>query len=276
MENLKESLVYLATNPWIFLVASLPIIAVGAGYTAPNSSGRFTAFAVLLIYAWFCILNFSKYIQSTSFPASIIAATLFSSVLLYFDQLIYCQRIYEGRGETVSIGHARCTKINQQKAGIVSDDQDTFGSRFKFGLAVAGTIRAPGTPREVKGLPQFSSSDPHWVPSPMTFVVWRSAIIISCFMLNEYVVDVRMALDHDLIQPSSVPFFSRIGHVTSKECWTRLIVGVSTWLSAYCGLQVLFNIPPLISVCLDPSGRGLWRPAFGSVLDAYTLRGFWG
>lgn len=129
---------------------------------------------------------------------------------------------------------------------------------------------------EVKGMPHYSSADPQWVPSPIVFIVWKLAIIISCFFLNDYVVDARMALDHDLMLPSRVPFFTRSGEVTQNEVVTRLIVGVSTWLSGYFLMQIFFGCPALIGVCFKPSDVALWRPAFGSILDAYTVRGFWG
>ena len=131
-------------------------------------------------------------------------------------------------------------------------------------------------PWEVKNLPFFSSGDPQWVPSPTVFVVWKLAIIVSCFMLHDYVIDARMALIHDLMLPSKIPFLSRIGEITREEIWTRLVVGVSTWLIGYCLLQIMFSIPALIAVCFKPSNVAPWRPGFGSLLDAYTVRGFWG
>lgn len=276
MHNIKGSLTYLATNPWIFLVASRPIFAIGAGFTSPNSYSRIGVFAILSIYAWLCISNFSKYIQSTGFLASTIAAAMICVPLVYFDRLLYRKWAYEDRRAIFVTARIKSVSDDRVEASSISDDRDTFGSRFAFGQEVAGTVRGPGTSWEVKNLPAFSSSDNEWVPSPIIFIVWRLAVIISCFILNDYAIDARMALDHDLMLPSNVPFFSRIGEVTHGEYWTRLIVGVSTWLNGYCSMQVLFNCPALISVCFKPNDVALWRPAFGSILDAYTMRGFWG
>lgn len=276
MTNLQGSLTYFVTNPWIFLIVSRPIFAVGAGFTSPNSYFRIAVFAILSIYAWLCISNFSKYIQSTGFLSSTVAAAILTLPMVYFDRLIYRKWTFEDRQAIFGTACVKSASDDSDEAGNVSEDQDTFGSRFAFGQEVAGTVRGPGMSWEVKNLPAFSSSDPQWVPSPINFILWRLAVIISCFILNDYVVDVKMAVDHDLMLPSNVPFFSRIGHVTRAECWTRLIVGVSTWLNAYCGIQLLFSCPALISVCFKPNDVALWRPVFGSILDAYTIRGFWG
>lgn len=89
---------------------------------------------------------------------------------------------------------------------------------------------------EIKNLPVVSSSDPQWAPSPINFMLCRLVVIISCFILNDYAVDLKMALDHDLMLRSNVPFFSRFRDVMRGECWAKFTVGVSTWLSSYCGI----------------------------------------
>ena len=158
----------------------------------------------------------------------------------------------------------------------VADDEDTSSSRFSFGQKVSGTVRGEGTSREMKDVPHFSSRDPQWIPFPIVVIVWRLAIIVLCFFLNEHVMDARLAVDHDLMLPSHVPFLTRIGEITQDEVVARLIVGVCTWTSGYCLIQILFACPALIAVCFKPSAVALCRPAFGSIQDAYTVRGFWG
>lgn len=277
MTNLKGSLVYLATNPWIFLFASRPIFAVGAGFTAPTSYQRYAVFAVLSFYAWLCMSNFSNYIQSTGFLAMAFGSTICSSPMVYFDRLIYRKWTYEDRRAIFGTKPPINVEENDsQKANTMPDDEDTFSSRFAFGQEVAGTVRGLGTPFEAKGIPPFSSTDPQWIPSPVLYIVWRLAVIISCFFIHKYLIDVRMGVDHDLMLPSHVPFFARSGEVNRDDIVTRLYVGVSTWASGYCLMQIFFSFPALISVCFQPNDVALWRPAFGSVLDAYTVRGFWG
>ena len=196
--------------------------------------------------------------------------------MIYFDRLIYRKWAYEDRRAIFGTTPIKSVKNDLHDSDTVADGEDTSSSRFSFGQAVSGTVRGEGTSWEVKDLPHFSSDDPQWVPSPIVFIVWKLAIIVSCSFLNEYVMDARLAVDHDLMLPSRVPFLTRIGEITQDEVVARLIVGVGTWTSGYCLMQILFGCPTLIAVCFKPSAVALCRPAFGSIQDAYTLRGFWG
>ncbi|KAM0801166.1 membrane bound O-acyl transferase family-domain-containing protein [Usnea florida] len=197
--------------------------------------------------------------------------------MIYFDRLLYRKWAYEDRRAIFGTAPVKGVKNDAHSSKTVADDEeDTFSSRFSFGQKVSGTVRGEGTSWEVKDVPHFSSGDPQWIPSPIVFIVWRLAIIVSCFFLNEYVMDARLAVDHDLMLPSHIPFLTRIGEITQHEVVARLIVGVCTWTSGYCLMQILFACPALIAVCFKPSAVALCRPAFGSIQDAYTVRGFWG
>lgn len=99
---------------------------------------------------------------------------------------------------------------------------------------------------------------------------------MGCFFLNDYIMEVRGALNKELLQPSLVPFFTRMGEVTQGEVWTSLVVGVTSWAGGYCLLQVLFGVPALVGVCLKPSSVEEWRPLFGQLSEVYTVREFWG
>ena len=276
MNNIKRSLIYVATNPWINLVVSRLIFAIGAGFTSPASIQRLAIFALLTIYAWLCISNYSKYIQSTGLVSLLIISSISSVPMIYFDRLIYRKWAYEDRRAIFGTAPIKGVKNDAHNSEAVADDKDTSSSRFSFGQKVSGTVRGEGTSWEVKDVPHFSSGDPQWIPSPIVFIVWRLAIIVSCFFLNEYVMDARLAVDHELMLPSHVPFLTRIGEITQDEVVARLIVGVCTWTSGYCLIQILFACPALIAVCFKPSAVALCRPAFGSIQDAYTVRGFWG
>lgn len=102
------------------------------------------------------------------------------------------------------------------------------------------------------------------------------AILVGCSFLNHYAVDAREALNKDLLQPSKVPFLTRLNEVTNEEVWTRLVVALSSWTMFYFLLQELFSVPAAIAVILKPSSVAEWRPMFGPVSEIYTMRGFWG
>lgn len=279
MISFQNILLSITKNPWVFLVASRPLFAYGAGFTSPNSIQRYAVFVVLCLYVGITLANFTAYIQSTGYWPSIIAGTIVAQPISYFDRLICRKWAFENRQaifRTIPDRKAKDDTGRPLKAATAGHDEDSFGSRLAFGNEVGGTVRGPGTSWEVKKLPRFSSSDPQWVPSPLQFIMWKFAIIIGCSLLNDYVQNAREALNKDLLLPSLVPFLTRLGDVSRDEIWTRVVVGLTSWAAAYSLLQVLFGIPALIGVCLKPSSVKEWRPAFGSPLDAYTMREFWG
>lgn len=279
MTSFRYILTTAVTSPWICLFASRPIFAYGAGFTSPNSLQRFAVFVILCLYVWITLADFTTYIQSTSYWASIIAASIFTTPLRYFDRVLYRKWTFEERKVIFDIRSDRKTEDDAskvEKATTAIHTEDTFGSRFAFGGDVDGTIRGPGTSWEIKDLPRFSSSDPQWTPSPTLFIAWRLAIMVGCFLLSDYVVNAKETLNKDLLQPSFVPFLARIDEVSCQEVWTRLVVGVTSWATGYCLMQVIFGIPAMIGVCLKPDSVWAWRPVFGSIVDAYTMRGFWG
>ncbi len=279
MISFQNLLTDIIRSPWIFVVVSGPIFAYGAGFTSANSPQRYVVFLILCLYVWTTLASFRTYVQGTGYWPGIFAVWIFALPLTYFDRVIYRKWTFEDRHTIFSTTFDRDAKKDAQGPvgeTATADTEDSIGSRFAFGNAVNGTVRGPGTPWEVKGLPQFSSSDPQWVPSPFQFIMWKVAILTGCFFLNDYMVKLKSTQDRKMFQPSLVPFFTRIGEVTQEEVWTRLVVGVTTWTAAYCLLQVILGIPAIVGICLKPGSVQEWPPAFGPILEAYTVRGFWG
>ena len=269
-------LTYIPEDPWVFLVSSKLLFVYGAGFTSPASAQRYAIFIFLCLYTWRVLACFMSHVSTTSYLGSIVAGAIVAIPLTYFDRLLLRKWSFENR--CIIFATAKDPQGNLltgRNDAKTINDSDGSASRFTFGNEVGSSIRGPGTPWEVKGIPHFSNSDPEWVPSLTSFILWRLAIIFGCFVVHNYVVRVRMALDQDFLQPSRIPFLTRMGEVTRDELWTRMVVTISFWTTSYCILQVLFNVPAIIAVCLKPQSLRQWRPAFGSVLDAFTVRKFW-
>lgn len=266
---------YIPDDPWVFLFSSKLLFAFGAGFTSPDSPQRYAVLVILYLHTWRVLACFMSHIATTSYLGSIMAGAIFVIPLTYFDRLILRRWRFENRFMIfATLEHPQDTHAKRSDAKMIHDKDDT-ASRFAFGNDVGGSIRGPGTPWEVKGIPHFSNSEPEWAPSLPLFVLWKLAIILGCFVIHDYVVGVRMALDRDLLQPSRIPFLTRMNEVTKNELWTRMMVTISFWTASYSVLQVLFNVPAVIAVCLQPQSLRQWRPAFGSILDAFTVRKFW-
>ncbi|KAK3173749.1 hypothetical protein OEA41_007081 [Lepraria neglecta] len=278
MNSIPEALMWL-THPLVIAIAQYLIFTLAAGFTSPRSPTRLLAFALLSFCTWLGIYNFPRNIQSTSVLAAILAGAIAGSPLGYLDRVILRAWAYEDRKAIFGPPPKGKEKTDDQRPisgpGVI-DDEDTFGSRYSFGSEVSGVVRGIGTSFEIKYIPPFSSSDPGYVPSPAAFIASKFMIIIACHYIVEYTMDWRVAFDKSLFLPSKVPFFARLDDVTLDDVLARLIIGLTTWIYNYAILQVFFGIPAAIAVAFKPSSVGEWRPPFGSIQDAYTMRGFWG
>lgn len=113
MTSLQNFVLYVTKSPWIFLVASRPIFAYGAGFTYPNAAQRYLVFLILSLYVWTTLANFATYIQSTGYWASIIVGSMFTLPLVYFDRLIYRKWTFEDRQAIFGTQGARSRKRTQ-------------------------------------------------------------------------------------------------------------------------------------------------------------------
>lgn len=155
--------------------------------------------------------------------------------------------------------------------------QGTLAERLRFGLYVTFSFRHPGTPYEISNVPPFSTKDPRYEPPRGRFCRWTSLSALSCYLLcdllNHYL---ESPLNGILYSLKHIPLFSRWDHVTRDELVVRLAFSMGIWATMYFGLRFLQDVLALIAVMTGLSEVSQWRPAFGSPLEAWSLRRFWG
>ena len=61
-----------------------------------------------------------------------------------------------------------------------------------------------------------------------------------------------------------------------EELALRAAMTFAFWVRMYLGLRFLQDIGAFVDVASGLDGVEVWRPAFGSVREAYSLRRFWG
>ena len=279
MNSFQNSLAFVSTNPWIYLFTSKIMLAYGAGFTSPGSFQRTATFIILCLHTCLTLTHFTSFIDSTSFLAQIIGGSIAILPVTYFDRLILRKWAFEDRKAIFATNYENqiegAGRKMKERTPAPTEQDHSIGSRFAFGNKVGGTGRGLGTSWQVQSISHFSQSDPDWIPSLLNFIVWKSAIIIGCYFVHHYVFDLRVNLGRDDFHPSRIPFFTRIRDVTPEEIWMRVLLNVTFWITGYCILQPLFSIPAVIAVCFNPKSVGEWRPPFGSIQDAYTIRQFW-
>ena len=125
-------------------------------------------------------------------------------------------------------------------------------------------------------LPAFSAKNPKLIPSRPAFLRWTAFKIVAYYIALDILglgADAEMSMR--TFAPEHVPFFSRLSEISMEEFATRLLTTLVTGIGIYCfqdGLQSLFA---LVAVGVGASEVRSWRPRFGSLHDAYTIRRFW-
>lgn len=127
----------------------------------------------------------------------------------------------------------------------------------------------------VKDLPSFRRGESAYVPSKKEFLIqrsWTFAWTASAFLVAH---SHPLALWHDDFASPKDQVLRRIFHVSLRE-WIILIhTAFQIWFKPYCLLNAAHCFSSVIAIALGDSPAH-WRPLFGDIREAYTLRRFFG
>lgn len=150
-------------------------------------------------------------------------------------------------------------------------------SRIFTAWCLLFNVRNINTPWTIKGVPAFSGVDPEYVPSKNEFVKRRIAHILITYLVLDALFAFAPPPDPDFDVPESKePIFSRIGDITLEEIVTRPFTVIVPAFCIYSIFNISYNIASIIAVLFCGGEPQDWPPLFGSFLEAYTLRRFWG
>lgn len=76
------------------------------------------------------------------------------------------------------------------------------------------------------------------------------------------------------LAPSGIPFFTRFGKVSGEELAVRVLATLGSGLGVFCAQHGVYSVVALVAVGLKLSERRYWRPLFGSISQACTVRRF--
>ncbi|KAL2842707.1 membrane bound O-acyl transferase family-domain-containing protein [Aspergillus pseudoustus] len=141
------------------------------------------------------------------------------------------------------------------------------------------TPRGVDTPYEIKGLkyPSNRTSSSRW-----RFLCWSLVVILFQYFMIDLVThqpsspeDVERMFgpgkEYLLFRPRDLP------PPTLAEVGAHLVLAIMAWgPMGACFISIFYRIVAVISVALGFSGPQQWPSLFGSVVDAYTIRRFWG
>ena len=271
----------LLLSPYVLSIFQRLTIIFLIGFTHPSSILRPAIFPIVLAWNIYLVSHYGDYITNTSWRAYFGGECLVG-VLRYAEQVLV-QRwsfqsydFFQFKGSKDKHNPKVKNEVITLSSASVSD---SFWNRFRFGVWVCFSDRYVATPYQAPHTPHYSDKDPTYCPSRLLFILRRIAIAAFSYMLLDSVqYSNQPELNPILYADDKIPLLSRLwtGKATAEEVLLRTGTILGFGFIAYWGFQMPLLVCQIIVVALGLSRPELERPLFGSLADAYTLRGFWG
>lgn len=282
------TLLSLMIHPISLVISQVLITALAISFTHPSSLLRPAALPLLITATWLITVTCLQHIPRLSL-ASIVAGNGPTYLLQYIDLGLLSRWSYETGGPTDPSGPGR---RNQGKGvDAVGRNGSTRAishkshlsrtallvDRLRFGIDTTISSRHVNTPWEVKNVPPFSSSDLHYLPSRGSFLRYNAVVVLFCYLVvDAFSLGVQPESNAVLFASENIPFFTRLRDVSMEQVAIRIVSSLTVWLNIYCITRMGYSILGTIVVGMGISQVSAWRPPFGRLADAYTLRQFWG
>lgn len=254
------------------LLEQLAMIAI-LGFTSADSYLRPAFFPILLAYVWKFALISSKRNDQTLW-ASFMSGTIIISLLNYVESVLISKWTFEAQGPTSSAGPEPLHNphVNRNNRG------GSFWKRCRFGFLATTSSRNIGTQYIVKNTPPFSFETPNYIPSRAAFLCRRFINILVAFLVIDLANQAAQPREFNtgFFSAEAVPIFTGTReNLTFEKMISRLVAVLVYWICAYQAAEGYFSIPNFFVVSFDIKDVSLYRPHFGSIAEAYSVRQFW-
>lgn len=120
-------------------------------------------------------------------------------------------------------------------------------------------------------------ASPHYLPSRGAFLRRNAVVLLLCYVvIDASSLDGQPESNAVMFTSQNIYFFTRLRHISAEQFAIRLISSLVVWLNIYCVVRMSHSILAIIAVGTGLSQVSAWRPPFGQLADAYTVRRFWG
>ncbi|KAG6988572.1 hypothetical protein G7Y79_00071g097430 [Physcia stellaris] len=279
-------------NPFALILTQRLTLVLLVGFTSSDSFLRLMLFPLLVVWQLYMLPYYSESAQCKIWVLFWAGEAIFAS-LHYIEKIFLRKWSYDtasismkSASISASVGSSKIQgslqtreKTQASTKTLDSDGEGSLWRRFRFGLYVAFSDRYIGSPYQVAHTPPYSTSNPSYIPSRISFVLRKICIIITCYLLVDIFSQLsNPSLNSKIYSDTQIPFASRLWHsqMTVLEIATRTASSIGFWLGNCLALQAIYSAMSLLAVCTGLSRPELERPIFGSAREAYTLRGFWG
>ncbi|KAL9117524.1 MAG: hypothetical protein Q9187_005938 [Circinaria calcarea] len=275
VHNSAESWILHPLTHWILQNA---VTIVMVGFTPPASSIRYAVLPPMLAFYWLLQPTYLEKLQN-KIQAGYIAVGIMLNILQYIELALQSQWSFETHSLDTTIqseqhGHKpnnHCRTKNRNNNG-------TFWERLRFGYFAMFSSRLCGTPYEVKNVPLFDPKDPTYIPSRTKFLSRKLGIAMLGYLIIDFLIGSNpdQSMNPTKFSAANVPLLMRIKNASGTELAVRSASVLTFWVVCYCFLQVFMAVCAIARVACGLDEVKSWRPMFGSLSEAYSIRRFWG
>ncbi|PVH94908.1 hypothetical protein DM02DRAFT_691959 [Periconia macrospinosa] len=264
----------LALPPAHLLLFQLIGASAAVGCPSPESWVRPAVLPILSACSYGIMKNGNAYMRPRW--ASLLGGFSVAVLLRYLDVGVINRWNFESQGPVGTKKAAHENTEGHSSTLRSSPSTDTFFNRMRYGWYTIWSFRQVNTPYEVRNVPRFSDFDPNYVPSRATFVLRQAASAIICYLLLDLLSQRPPPTDLSRFDPALIPLFSRLPSVTAAELRLRALTITGFAVTFFLIIQGAQSFAAALSVATGVSPVRNWRPAFGSIWDAYSLKNVWG
>ena len=259
-------------NPLIIFAGELLLIILVLGFSTPRSAIRISTTPVLAVCCALIVPRCMQFVHRSAWAA--LVGGYSTTFLLQYVARILSDRQYSLREAPSHEPNGHRSAKEEKRSS--KEAKSSLWECVSSGLEATYTCRWSGTPREVRNVPLFSNQDPSYEPTRAVFLRNHIFLLVSCYlMLDVLSLGADPEKNQIFFAPAMIPFFTRLGQVSGEELAMRIFGSLGSGLGVFCSQQGVYSILALTAVGLGLSEPRYWRPLFGSVSDAYTLRRFW-
>lgn len=213
--------------------------------------------------------------------AAVMGGFIVGSLFIYSESALISKWTFEARGPTWSAGpeplHA--THANRKNRGgsaiTTQADGGNFWKRCRFGFFVSTSSRNIGTPYVVKTHLLFPLKPPVTSPHAQLFFVEKlSSLLSPIWPSTSQVRAPNLGRVIGYFSPLK-PYRNR-ENLAFENIISRLVAVLVYWICSYQAIEDFFGLTDFVTVALGIKDVSLYRPHFGPIGEAYSVRQFWG
>ncbi|PQE23046.1 hypothetical protein CJF32_00004434 [Rutstroemia sp. NJR-2017a WRK4] len=260
----------------IAFLAQLSISSITIGFTPAYSFIRPAAFP-LVSACVYSILNGAK-TQMRPRWASLLGGASFMFLLQYLDLGLVRQWNWRDRGPA-STEDLNTTKKHAEegRAHVSQAKEHDVWAKLRWAWSSMLALRHVNTKYEARNVPVFKASDPTFVPSKPAFLVRESIIALICYLLLDLMAQRPPSPNApQLFDEALIPVFRRLGDVTLPQLWLRALSLAGFAVTFWALIRGYAAAAGALTVALDVNEPRDWRPPFGSLFQAYSVKNLWG